>query len=65
MHQKGIYDVVVYDNLATGHRESVPEGITFVHGDVRDTELLTDTLKKYKIQCVLHFSASSLVGESV
>ncbi len=32
----GGHEVVVYDNLAKGHRDAVPPGATFVHGDLGD-----------------------------
>ncbi len=56
---------VVFDNLSTGHAESVPEGVTLVKGDIHDIELVSETLKKYEIGGVIHFAASSLVGESM
>lgn len=59
------YDVVVYDNLNTGHREMVDARATFIKGDVRDIELVTKTLIEYDIDIVIHFAALSLVGESV
>lgn len=59
-------EVVVYDNLSTGHRESVEGlGIPLVVGDIKNKELLIETFRKYKVQGVIHFAASSLVGESV
>jgi UDP-glucose 4-epimerase len=59
------YDqVVVYDNLSKGHRNSVKKGV-FVEGDLFDSELLSDTIKRYAISSVVHFAAFSLVGESM
>ncbi|MEN6414788.1 MAG: UDP-glucose 4-epimerase GalE [Veillonellales bacterium] len=57
--------VVVYDNLSKGHRESVPAGVDFVQGDIRDKKLLTGVLRQYGIEAVVHFAADSLVGESM
>lgn len=59
------HDAVVYDNLSKGHRESVPEEVPLVEGDLLDIDLLTATLKDQKIEAVVHMAASSLVGESV
>lgn len=56
--------VVVLDNLTKGHRAAV-RGIEFVHGDTGDTGLLKDIFRKHQIEAVVHFAASSLVGESV
>ena len=58
------YDVIVYDNLSTGHIESIGDAL-FVKGDLFDVELLKDTFKKYGVDSVIHFAAYSLVGESM
>lgn len=55
---------IVYDNLTTGHREAV-ENSPFVHGDIFDSSLLRKTLIDYHVDAVMHFAASSLVGESM
>ncbi|MBQ6712373.1 MAG: UDP-glucose 4-epimerase GalE [Selenomonadales bacterium] len=56
---------VIYDNLSTGHIESVPEGVPFVEGDIHDTTLAERAMREYCIDGVIHFAASSLVGESM
>lgn len=56
--------VVVADNLETGHREAVPEGVPFYHGDIRNRAFLDDLFSKEDIEAVIHFAANSLVGES-
>lgn len=56
--------VVVYDNLVKGHRNSVKNSI-FIKGDIFDSDLLTDTIKRYAINSVVHFAAYSVVGESM
>ena len=56
---------VVFDNLSTGHAESVPEGVTLVKGDIHDIDFVAKTLEAYKIDGVIHFAAYSLVGESM
>ena len=56
--------VVVLDNLSRGHRAAV-SGARLVQGDICDRELLGELLAREKIEAVLHFAASSLVGESV
>ncbi len=58
-------DVVVYDNLSTGHVESIAEGVPFIKGDIFDVELLRSTIRKYNVDSVIHFAAYSLVGESM
>ena len=58
------HQVIVLDNLVTGHREAVKWG-PFVEGDLGDKELLPKVFKEHRIEAVLHFAASLLVGESV
>lgn len=59
------YEVVVLDNLSTGHREAVPKCVALESGDIRDTQFLADVFKSHDIGCVMHFCANSLVGESM
>lgn len=49
-------NVVVYDNLVKGHEAAIKYG-TFVKGDIFDSELLKDTIKKYGVDSVVHFAA--------
>jgi UDP-glucose 4-epimerase len=58
------HDVVVFDNLSSGHRDSVPEGARLVVGDVKDRARLVELLRD-GVDAVLHCAARSLVGESM
>ena len=58
-------DVIVVDNLETGHRASVPSDVKFYEGDIRNSETLAKIFTENKIDAVIHFCAYSLVGESV
>ena len=58
-------DVIVVDNLETGHRASVPSDVKFYEGDIRNSETLAKIFTENKIDSVIHFCAYSLVGESV
>jgi UDP-glucose 4-epimerase len=58
------HDIVVVDNLSTGHRQAVEPHCSFVEADLRDTDTLRDTLRG-GIEAVLHFAARSLVPESM
>ena len=59
------HEVVVYDNLYRGHRDAVPEAASFVHADLFDTSVLSETLRTRQIEAVVHMAADSLVGESI
>lgn len=59
------HEVVVLDNLATGHLAAVPPGATFVQGDISDAALVQQTVEAHGTEAVLHFAAYSLVGDSM
>jgi dTDP-glucose 4,6-dehydratase len=52
--------VVAYDLLTyAGNRESLPEDVPFVHGDIADAELVEQTLRDERIDVVVNFAAES------
>ena len=58
-------DVVIVDNLETGHIEAVHEKARFYQGDIRDRAFIDSVFDKEQIDAVIHFAANSLVGESM
>lgn len=61
--EKG-YDLLIYDNLSTGHDWAVLYG-KLVVGDLSDQKLLNEVIREYRPDAVMHFSASIEVEESV
>ena len=59
------YDVVVADNLRTGHWQAVKGARKLYVGDLRDGAFLNQVFSENKIDGVINFAAYSLVGESV
>ena len=59
------YNVVVVDNLQTGHQEAIHPKATFYQGDIRNKAFLQSVFQKEEIGAVIHFAANSLVGESM
>ena len=59
------FDVVVADNLETGHRQAVHADAKLYIGDIRDRAFLDSIFEKESIDAVVHFAAYSLVGESM
>jgi UDP-glucose 4-epimerase len=58
------HDVVVLDDLSTGHPEAVPDGAVLVRGRVHD--VIDDVLTRDAgFDAVLHFAAFIAAGESV
>lgn len=58
-------EIVVMDSLLTGHREAVPTGVCFYQSDICDGMALDEVMQENEIDSVIHFAASSLVGESM
>lgn len=57
------YDVIVYDNLSTGHAWAVTHG-ELVVGDLADTRRLDGLFEQRDFSAVLHFAGHSVVPES-
>jgi UDP-glucose-4-epimerase GalE len=55
------YEVIVYDNLCTGHRR-LAQGFELVEADIADTAKLRSVLAR--VEAVMHFAAHAYVGES-
>ena len=62
--QQGV-EVVVYDNLSSGRREHVPQGIRLVEGDVRDEEKLVRLFHAEGFDAVVHLAAQTMVPYSL
>ncbi len=56
---------VILDDLSSGHRGFVPEGVPFVEGSILDTELLVKTLHEHDVQGVVHVAGFKYAGVSV
>jgi UDP-glucose-4-epimerase GalE len=67
------HEVIVYDDLSQGHRAAVERlalahpnrRVTFVHGDIRDSRRVLESLHEHRIDAVMHFAAKLIVNESV
>lgn len=58
-------EVVIADNLETGHIEAVHPKAKFYQGDIRDRAFVDSVFDNEHIDGVIHFAANSLVGESM
>jgi len=58
------YGVVIYDNLAAGHREAAL-GAPLIEGDIRDVEAVRRALRESGASAVMHFAAWLAVADSV
>ncbi len=59
------YDVLVLDNLSTGHKQAVDQKAVFKVGNTGDESTLEQIFSQYPITSVMHFAASCYVEESV
>ncbi|GGX26205.1 UDP-glucose 4-epimerase GalE [Streptomyces malachitofuscus] len=57
--------VVVYDDLSTGSRDRVPDGVPLVVGSVVDRDLLEQAIRDHAVTGIVHIAAKKQVGESV
>ncbi|WP_133967932.1 UDP-glucose 4-epimerase GalE [Eubacterium limosum] len=58
------YDVVVVDNLSTGHQWAVDKRASFYQCDIRNKKDLDKIFKKEKIDAVMQFAADIVVADS-
>jgi UDP-glucose 4-epimerase len=58
------HEVVVFDNLSTGHRQAIGETV-LVEGDLLDSAALKSLFASHDFETVMHFCALSLAGVSV
>lgn len=58
-------DVIVLDNLITGHRRAVDKRARFYQGDIRDFQFLSSVFSQEKVDGIVHFAAFSVVPESM
>ena len=58
-------EVVVADNLSTGHRDAINPKAKFYEGDIRDRKFLDKIFDNEDIEGVVHFAAFSIVPESM
>jgi UDP-glucose 4-epimerase len=62
--EMGGHDIIVYDNLSTGHSELVLYG-SLVRAELADNDTLDKLFKKEHFDAVIHFAAHIVVPESV
>jgi UDP-glucose 4-epimerase len=58
-------DIVVLDNLSTGHRWALPEHVPLIVGDTGDQSLVNRVVRDYRVESIIHFAAAVVVPDSV
>ncbi len=59
------WPVIVIDNLTTGFRWAVPDGVPFVEASIDDTEAVAAAIATHEVGAIIHFAGSVVVPESV
>jgi len=59
------HEVVVFDNLSSGHRAAVPAEAAWIYADLASPEAIRKAIATHRPEAVMHFAARSLVGESM
>jgi UDP-glucose 4-epimerase len=59
------HQVVVIDDLSTGHLDSVAAGAIFYKADIGDDAVLQEITTRFRVKAVFHFAAKALIPESV
>ena len=58
-------ECVVVDDLSSGHREFVPDGVTFVDATILDAEVVAKAMVEHEVQAVVHLAGYKYAGVSV
>mgnify|MGYP005804556245 FL=1 len=58
-------DVIIVDNLQTGHLDAINKKAKFFQGDIKDKDFLRKVFRESNVEGVIHFAANSLVGVSM
>jgi UDP-glucose 4-epimerase len=57
--------VVVIDNLSQGHRNAVSSETVFIEGDIKNSDLVKETIKNYEVDAVIHMAAETVIERSM
>ncbi len=56
--------IIILDNLSTGYKKLINRKAVFIKGDIKNYYKLMKTVKKYKIQSIIHLAASLNISEA-
>lgn len=57
-------NVIILDNLSTGNKKLINKKAIFIKGDIKNRKLLSEILKRYNIQTIIHLAASLNINEA-
>ena len=56
--------VIIYDNLVTGYRKLLNKKAKFIKGDIKNLKKLSNIIRSYKINSIIHLAAYLNVSEA-
>lgn len=59
------FSPIIFDNLSTGHEMLLEKNVPFYEGDLGARRDIAVPFEDHKIDAVIHFASSSIVGESI
>ncbi|MEN9916318.1 MAG: hypothetical protein RLY40_250 [Pseudomonadota bacterium] len=65
LKKQGFDNIIVIDNLSTGHRNNRLEGVIYEIGDIADNSFLEDVFDRHSVDIVMHLAAKTSVEESL
>ena len=58
------YNIIILDNLTTGHKRLINKEAIFIREDINDRKLVNNIIKQYNIQTIIHLAAYLNVSEA-
>jgi len=58
------YNVIILDNLKTGHKRLINQKVNFIRGDINNKKLINNIIKQHNIQTIIHLAAYLNVSEA-
>ncbi len=58
------YNVILFDNLITGHKKLINKKAQFINGDIKNLNKLSKVIKNFKIDSIIHLAAFLNVSEA-
>ena len=58
------YNVIIFDNLITGHKKLINKKAKFIKGDIKNFNKLSKVIKNFNINSIIHLAAFLNVSEA-
>ena len=58
------YNVIIFDNLITGHKKLINKNAKFIKGDIKNFNKLSKVIQNFKVNSIIHLAAFLNVSEA-